>query len=138
MSVQGDLLNLLLDRKVSSASPSAVSHNLNVAPRHGRTVVILGESRAAPTRDLFAAAHPAALLSTNPVIDPAKRKPRIVLQGEIPSVVDPPSGCRFHTRCAQAEPRCAGERPMLREIGPERSVRCHYPLIADIGAHKDG
>ena len=72
------------------------------------------------------------------MIDPAKRKARIVLEGEIPSVVDPPSGCRFHTRCPKAEPRCASERPTLQAIGAERQVRCHFPLIDVAGARQDG
>ncbi|SEE39124.1 peptide/nickel transport system ATP-binding protein [Rhizobiales bacterium GAS188] len=142
VSVQGDLLNLLLDLKAEfGLTYLLVSHNLNVVRRvTNRTVVMyLGEIvEAGPTRDLFAApAHPytAALLSTNPVIDPAKRKARIVLKGEIPSVVDPPSGCRFHTRCPQAQPRCAVDPPMLETIGPDRRVRCHYPLVvAEVGA----
>jgi peptide/nickel transport system ATP-binding protein len=68
------------------------------------------------------------LLSTNPVIDPAKRKSRIVLQGEIPSVVAPPPGCRFHTRCPVAGERCRVEPPSLVEIEPGRRARCHFPF----------
>jgi len=141
VSVQGDLLNLLLDLKAEfGLTYLLVSHNLNVVRRiTDRTVVMyLGEIvEAGPTGDLFAApAHPytAALLSTNPVIDPTKRKTRIVLKGEIPSVVDPPPGCRFHTRCPVAQPRCAVDPPMLADIGPGRQVRCHYPLVAAVGA----
>jgi oligopeptide transport system ATP-binding protein len=74
-------------------------------------------------------AHPytAALLSTNPVVDPAKRRTRIVLQGEIPSVVNPPSGCRFHTRCPQVQDRCRVDMPELRDVAG-RETRCHFPL----------
>jgi peptide/nickel transport system ATP-binding protein len=88
----------------------------------------------APTRELFdKPAHPysAALLSTNPAIDPARRTRRIVLKGEIPSVVNPPSGCRFHTRCPVAQPRCSSEAPSLHEVGPGRKVRCHFPFSLD-------
>jgi peptide/nickel transport system ATP-binding protein len=88
----------------------------------------------APTRELFdKPAHPysAALLSTNPAIDPAHRTRRIVLQGEIPSVVNPPSGCRFHTRCPVAQARCGSDAPPLADIGPGRRVRCHFPFSLD-------
>jgi oligopeptide transport system ATP-binding protein len=137
VSVQGDLLNLMLDLRAEfGLTYLIVSHNLNVIRRiTSRTVVMyLGQIvEEGPTADLFhAPAHPytAALLSTNPVIDPAKRRKRIVLSGEIPSVVNPPSGCRFHTRCPQVQPRCSAEAPALT-AGPDgRKVRCHFPLAA--------
>ena len=135
VSVQGDLLNLMLDlQREFGLTYLIVSHNLNVVRRiTTRTAVMyLGQIvEEAPTKALFhAPAHPytAALLSTNPSVDPAKRKARIVLKGEIPSVVDPPPGCRFHTRCPRAEARCAAEEPKLRPIGEGRQVRCHFPL----------
>jgi peptide/nickel transport system ATP-binding protein len=135
VSIQGDLLNLLLDlQRDLGLTYLIVSHNLNVVRRiTGRTAVMyLGQIvEEGATRRLFAApAHPytAALLSTNPVVDPAKRRARIVLQGEIPSVVSPPSGCRFHTRCPHAVARCAAEAPALTAIADGRRVRCHFPL----------
>lgn len=135
VSIQGDLLNLLLElQRDLGLTYLIVSHNLNVVRRiTGRMAVMyLGQIvEEGPTRTLFTQpAHPytAALLSTNPVIDPAKRKARIVLQGEIPSVVNPPSGCRFHTRCPHAVARCAAEAPALRAIADGRTVRCHFPL----------
>ncbi len=138
VSVQGELLNLLLDlQREFGLTYLLVSHNLNLIRRvTGRTVVMyLGHLvEDAPTRDLFAApAHPysAALLSTNPAIDPARRHRRIVLQGEMPSAVDPPSGCRFHTRCPVAQQRCAAEPPALVEAGAGRRVRCHFPFSLD-------
>jgi peptide/nickel transport system ATP-binding protein len=75
-------------------------------------------------------AHPytAALLSAVPAIDPAIRRKRILLAGEIPSPATPPAGCRFHTRCPQAQARCAIDPPVLRPRGAERQVRCHFPL----------
>jgi peptide/nickel transport system ATP-binding protein len=141
VSVQGDLLNLMLDLHAEfGLTYVMVSHNLNVVRRvTGRTVVMyLGQIvEDAPTPALFARpAHPytAALLSTNPTIDPARRKARIVLQGEIPSVVHPPSGCRFHTRCPHAAPRCAAEAPALRPLADGRQVRCHFPLATPADA----
>jgi oligopeptide transport system ATP-binding protein len=139
LSVQGDLLNLLLDlQRELRLTYLIVSHNLNVVRRiTDRTAVMyLGQIvEEAPTKQLFAApAHPytAALLSTVPALDPAKRRRPIVLEGEIPSVTRPPSGCRFHTRCPQAQPRCRAEAPALRAITPGREVRCHYPLVSPL------
>jgi len=135
VSVQGDLLNLLLDLQAEMRLTLLVcSHNLGVIRRitAGTVVMYLGQVvEHGPTPLLFAApAHPytAALLSTNPAVDPARRRTRVVLQGEAPSPVHPPSGCRFHTRCPQAQARCVGEVPMLREV-EGRLVRCHFPLV---------
>jgi oligopeptide transport system ATP-binding protein len=137
VSVQGDLLNLMLDLHGEfGLTYLIVSHNLNVIRRvTSRTAVMyLGQIvEEAPTKALFRApAHPytAALLSTNPTVDPAKRKARIVIKGEIPSVVNPPSGCRFHTRCPHAVTRCSSTAPELRDTGEGRRVRCHFPLQA--------
>ena len=138
VSVQGELLNLLLDlQQEFRLTYLLVSHNLNVIRRvTGRTAVMyLGQIvEEAPTRELFGRpAHPysAALLSTNPAIDPQRRSRRIVLKGEIPSVVNPPSGCRFHTRCPVAQPRCTNEAPLLTDLSPGRRVRCHFPFSLD-------
>lgn len=138
VSVQGELLNLLLDlQQEFGLTYLLVSHNLNVIRRvSGRTAVMyLGQIvEEAPTQALFSRpAHPysAALLSTNPAIDPARRARRIVLTGEIPSVLHPPAGCRFHTRCPVAQPRCAVEAPALTELGEGRRVRCHFPFSLD-------
>ncbi len=138
VSVQGELLNLLLDlQQEFGLTYLLVSHNLNVIRRVSQrtAVMYLGQIvEQAPTRQLFdKPAHPyaAALLSTNPAIDPQRRHRRIVLQGEIPSVVNPPSGCRFHTRCPVAQPRCSTDAPALAEIAPGRQVRCHFPYSLD-------
>jgi peptide/nickel transport system ATP-binding protein len=138
VSVQGDLLNLLLDlQREFGLTYLLVSHNLNVIRRvTGHTAVMyLGQIvEEAATRDLFVApAHPytAALLSTNPAVDPRKRHKPIVLQGEIPSAVNPPAGCRFHTRCPVAQARCASDPPALVELEAGRRVRCHFPYSLD-------
>lgn len=134
VSVQGELLNLLLDlQREYALTYLLVSHNLNVIRRVTRrtAVMYLGQIvEQAPTQALFERpAHPysAALLSTNPAIDPSRRARRIVLQGEIPSVVNPPPGCRFHTRCPVAQPRCRTDAPGLVGVGEGRVVRCHFP-----------
>ena len=139
VSVQGDLLNLLLDLQAEMRLTLLVcSHNLGVIRRitAGTVVMYLGQVvEHGPTALLFAApAHPytAALLSTNPAVDPARRRTRVVLRGEPPSPVHPPSGCRFHTRCPQAQTRCISEVPELRQVA-EQLVRCHYPLVQGAG-----
>ena len=138
VSVQGELLNLMLDvQQEFGLTYLLVSHNLNVIRRVTKrtAVMYLGQIvEIAPTRALFERpAHPyaAALLSTNPAVDPRNRKERIVLSGEIPSVVNPPSGCRFHTRCPVAQPRCSVDMPPLAALDEVRSVRCHYPFSLD-------
>lgn len=143
VSVQGELLNLLLDlQREFGLTYLLVSHNLNVIRRvTGRTAVMyLGQIvEEAATRELFdAPAHPysAALLSTNPAVDPRKRFHPIVLQGEIPSSVNPPGGCRFHTRCPVAQPRCMTDPPLLLPLeGTQRRVRCHFPFSLDRRRH---
>ena len=86
-----------------------------------------------PTQAMFH--HPAhpytqALLSAIPVpsVDPARKRQRIILKGEIPSPINPPSGCRFHPRCPMAQDRCKVERPALLPIADGRRVACHFPL----------
>lgn len=135
VSVQGELLNLMLDlRAAFDLTYLIVSHNLNVVRRvTTRTAVMyLGQIiEEGPTSGVFATpAHPYtdALLSTNPAVDLARRRQRVVLHGEIPSPAAPPSGCRFHTRCPQVQERCRVDMPALREDGHGRRVRCHFPL----------
>lgn len=77
-------------------------------------------------------AHPytAGLLAAVPVPDPVQEraKPRAVIRGELPSAINPPSGCRFRTRCPLAQDVCAEEEPPMRVVGPGHSVTCHFPL----------
>lgn len=135
VSVQGEVLNLLLDlQRDYGLTYLLVSHNLNVIRRvtERMAVMYLGQIvEDARTQQLFAKpAHPysAALLSTNPAVDPKKRAHPIVLQGEIPSAVNPPGGCRFHTRCPVAQPKCSIEPPLLLPLDDGRRVRCHFPF----------
>jgi oligopeptide transport system ATP-binding protein len=133
VSVQGELLNLLLEfQREMGLTFLMVSHNLHVIRRVTRRTVVmyLGQIvEDAPTVDIFERpAHPyaATLLSTNPRLS-AVGAPAIILTGEIPSNAAPPPGCRFHTRCPVAQPRCSKEMPDLTEIAADRRVRCHFP-----------
>jgi peptide/nickel transport system ATP-binding protein len=142
VSVQGDLLNLLLDlQREFGLTYLLVSHNLNVIRRvTGRTAVMyLGQIvEEAATRELFAKpAHPysAALLSTNPAVDPRKRVQPIVLQGEIPSAVNPPAGAGSILVAPCAQPRCSTDPPLLLPLEGERRVRCHFPFSLDRQRH---
>ena len=87
----------------------------------------------APKKELYAnPRHPytRALLSAVPIPDPkvAKSRERIILQGELPSPINPPSGCPFRTRCPKATEKCAAEMPQMRQIG-DRQVACHFPEV---------
>ena len=133
LSVQGELLNLLLALKDDLGLTLLVSsHDLGVVHRIAHTTIVmyLGQIvEAGPTAALFARpAHPytAALLSAHPTTDPAHRRTRIVLQGDLPSVYSPPEGCRFNTRCPKVQTNCRIAVPTLQNVAA-RSFRCHYP-----------
>jgi oligopeptide/dipeptide ABC transporter ATP-binding protein len=88
----------------------------------------------ADTEKIFTSpAHPytGALLSALPVPDPHRVRDRVVLQGEIPSPIDPVTGCRFRTRCPRAVERCAVEEPALRRISDNQLAACHFPLTGE-------
>ncbi len=137
VSIQGDLLNLMHDLQAQfGLTYLVVSHNLNVIRRVTDRVAIiyLGQIvEIGPTERIFARpAHPYtdALISANPIIDPRKRREKVVLAGEIPSPRNPPPGCRFHTRCPIVQARCRSEVPAVAEIGGGHFARCHFPLSA--------
>ncbi|MEV0778316.1 oligopeptide/dipeptide ABC transporter ATP-binding protein [Streptomyces sp. NPDC050428] len=158
LSVQAQVLNLLSDlQQRLQVSYVFISHDLSVV-RHVAdrvSVMYLGKViEHGTTEDVFdRPVHPytAALMSAAPALDVAGAGPRgdrILLNGEIPSPLDPPSGCRFRTRCWQAVDRCAEEAPPVRardgaagtspETGPGRELhegRCHFPLtVSPLGA----
>jgi len=137
VSVQAQILNLLEDMKARyRLTMIFIAHDLAVVKNVSDRVAVmyLGKLCEVATPDALYAApahhYTAALLASVPVADPSVR-PGLVpdaLRGEPPSPLDPPSGCRFRTRCPRAEERCAAEEPLLREQSPGHLVACHFPL----------
>jgi oligopeptide/dipeptide ABC transporter ATP-binding protein len=132
VSIQAQVINLLTDlQRERQLSYLFISHNLAVVEyiSHRIAVMYLGRIvEYADTKSIFTRGqHPytEALLSAVPVPDPAIKRKKIVLQGDVPSPVKPPPGCHFHTRCPYAVARCRVESPLLREIAPGHHVSCH-------------
>ena len=131
VSIQAQVLNLLMDlQQELGVAYLFISHNLAVVRHIAHEVMVMYLGRvveAGPKEVLFAAPrHPytRALLASTPALDPAERRARIVLKGELPSPMDPPPGCAFHRRCPFATAQCAAETPALRALGGV-SVACH-------------
>ena len=132
VSVQAQVLNLLAElQQELGLAYLFISHDLGVVRHiaHDVMVMYLGlVMEQGPRERIFARPlHPytRALLASTPVVDAARRPERVVLQGELPSPLDPPAGCVFVTRCPYAAERCRAERPELRELGG-RHVSCHF------------
>ena len=133
VSIQAQVINLLMDlQQELGLGYLFISHNLAVVEHisHNIAVMYLGRIvEFADKRTLFTKPrHPytEALLSAVPVPDPAIRRQKIVLEGDVPSPMNPPSGCHFHTRCPIAQERCKIESPPLRDVGSGQKVACHF------------
>jgi oligopeptide/dipeptide ABC transporter ATP-binding protein len=133
VSIQAQVVNLLTDlTRDAGLTLLFISHDLGVVRHIADRVAVmyLGQIIEVAARDEFFAgpAHPygEALLSSVPTLH--RTRERIVLTGELPDPANPPSGCRFRTRCRYAVDRCRDEEPALREIAGGRTVRCHLPL----------
>ena len=136
VSVQAQIVNLLQDiQKQTGVAFLFIAHDLAVVEHicHRIMVMYLGRiMEIGPSTELCSnPLHPysLALLSSVPQIDQSKRMERIILKGDVPSPLNPPSGCHFHTRCPFAQPRCATEIPPLQEVSPGRFCACHAPGV---------
>ena len=131
VSIQAQVLNLFMDlQEQTGVAYVFISHNLSVVQHVADEVAVMYLGRVVergPKATLFAQAlHPytQALMSATPALHAADRRERIVLRGELPSPLKPPSGCAFHQRCPRATARCSTELPVLRDLAG-RQVACH-------------
>lgn len=139
VSIQAQIINLLRDIVENRGlSMMFISHDLAVVKNISDRVAVMYLGRlceVAPCADFFnAPAHPYshALLASVPYPDPQRPcGTGNMLAGELPSAINPPSGCRFRTRCPRVQDRCVMEQPELMEIAKGHSVACHFPLIGN-------
>jgi oligopeptide/dipeptide ABC transporter ATP-binding protein len=132
VSIQAQVLNLIMDLQTElGLAYLFISHNLAVIEHISHRIAVMYLGRIVEYTDkhtLFARAlHPYTeqLLLAVPVPDPRVKRPKRVLQGDVPSPINPPRGCHFHTRCPYAVERCRVETPILREVRPGQQVSCH-------------
>jgi oligopeptide/dipeptide ABC transporter ATP-binding protein len=132
VSVQAQIVNLLRElQRTRRLAYLFIAHDLAVVEHisHRIMVMYLGKvvEFGPATTVCHRPKHPytQALLSAVPIVDPASKRQRIMLAGELPSPINPPSGCPFHPRCPVAEARCKVEVPQLRSLAEEHTVSCH-------------
>jgi peptide/nickel transport system ATP-binding protein len=135
VSIRSEVLKLLLTLiEKSHSSFLYITHDIALA-RHmcdRMGVMYLGKIvEMGPTEDLILKpSHPytEALIAAVPVPDPTSRRIDVTIKGEVPSAINPPPGCRFHTRCPYAKNICKTKDPQLEEAGKDRYIACHFPL----------
>jgi peptide/nickel transport system ATP-binding protein len=139
VSIQAQVLQLLKDlQNRFQLTYIFITHDLAVVKYISDRIAVMYLGmivESAPTETLFhQLMHPytEALVSAVPIPDPSYRSRRILLQGDVPSPVDPPAGCRFHPRCRYAQKICSKEAPVYREVAPGHFVSCHFAGSLDL------
>ena len=140
VSIQAQVINLLKDlQQEFGLTYLFISHDLGVVEHVSDRLAVMYLGKIAELADSVeiyqTPLHPytQALLSASPIPDPTLKRDRIILKGDVPSPIDPPHGCRFHTRCLYAEDICSQQEPQLKEVKENHLAACHF--AGSVGLH---